>query len=241
MSHSESDFLKNYNPNNFDRPNTTVDVVIYSLINSQLHVLVMQRENHPYKNIWALVGGFVDINHDETLEQTALRKLQEKTGVKSPYLEQYGSVGSNNRDPRYWSISTVYFALLPYESIQLDMDNSINDLKWLPLKNGEANEKLAFDHNQLIKSCTERLQSKVLYSSLPFYLLKQPFTLTELRDVYQIILEEDLEPKTFRRRMLGAKILEETGETAQSHSKKPAMLYKLKKEQPHYFRVLMVS
>src|SRR6056297_1391943 len=223
MSISETEFLQSYEPNKFDRPNTTVDVVIYSVIDSQLHVLVMQRENHPYKNAWALVGGFVDINHDETLEQTALRKLQEKTGVKSPYLEQYGSVGSNKRDPRYWSISTVYFALLPYESIHLDIGEGVNDLKWLALKNGVVKETLAFDHNQLIKACTERLQSKVLYSSLPFYLLKQPFTLTELRDVYQLILEEELEPKTFRRRMLGAEILEETGETVQNHSKKPAM------------------
>lgn len=226
---TEAEFLKSYEGTKFQRPNTTVDVVIYTIKDDALHVLIIKRNNHPFKNYWSLVGGFVDIHQDVDLEDTALRKLKEKTGVASPYLEQFGTIGNANRDPRGWSISTVYFALLPLSSIKFISDPGMEELKWSKINNGKISEKLAFDHQKILSLCTQRLQNKVLYTSLPFYLLEKKFTLTELRRIYEIILETTLEPKSFRRRMLHTKLIEETGETVQSNSKKPAMLYKSSK------------
>src|SRR5258708_2861229 len=100
----------------FPRPLTTVDVVIFAVSDDALRVLLVQRpagENEPFSNFWALPGGFVDIERDRDLEACAIRKLKEKTGMVSPYLEQLGSWGSAGRDPRGWSATHAYFALMP--------------------------------------------------------------------------------------------------------------------------------
>ena len=105
---------------NFERPLATVDVVIFTIIEDCLHVLLIRRNDapgEPFPNKWALAGGFVDVSSDATLEACALRKLKEKTGVSTPYLEQLGSWGGGSRDPRGWSVTHVYFALVSAESV----------------------------------------------------------------------------------------------------------------------------
>src|SRR5579885_1691513 len=100
----------------FPRPLTTVDVVIFAIRADALQVLLVQRgagPGEPFPNSLALPGGFVDIERDRDLEACAVRKLKDKTGVASPYLEQLGSWGSATRDPRGWSATHAYFALMP--------------------------------------------------------------------------------------------------------------------------------
>ncbi|WP_342597018.1 NUDIX domain-containing protein [Cyanobacterium aponinum UTEX 3222] len=237
---SETEFFKNYDPSKFDRPSTSVDTVIFTVFDLALQVLLVKRGEYPFKNQWTLVGGFIDLENDQTLEDTAKRKLEEKTGVKTPYLEQCFTIGNKIRDPRGWSVTTVYFALLPSENIQLKTNSdditssSVNAVKWSPIKNNKIKESLAFDHNYILEKAIERLRNKVLYTSLPAYLMPEKFTLRDLQTVYEIILDRTLESKSFRRRIERANILEPTGETRQD-VKRPAQLYRLKENIDTYF------
>ncbi|MBV8249548.1 MAG: NUDIX hydrolase, partial [Comamonas sp.] len=117
----------------FPRPYTTVDVVIFTIFDKALKVLLVQRPGHeddPFPGLWALPGGFVNVELDADLEACAARKLREKTGVASPYLEQLGSWGSAARDPRGWSATHVYFALLPGHDLALAKGANAADVDW---------------------------------------------------------------------------------------------------------------
>jgi len=231
---TEQEFLDNYDSKVFDRPSISVDSVIYTVLNDDLHVLLVKRSNHPFLGEWSLVGGFVDLDNDQELEETAKRKLKEKTGVNTPYLEQYYTIGNKGRDPRGWSVTTVYFALIPSSNIKLQAGIGASDIKWSKVLNGAVKESLAFDHTAILKECTQRLKNKVLYTSLPIHLMPETFTLNELQGVYEIIIGNKIEHKSFRRRILGAKILEETGEMKKT-SRRPAVLYRCKESEKTFF------
>lgn len=199
----------------FERPLTTVDVVIFTVREGALQALLVKRANHvddPFPGAWALPGGFVDVNQDETLERTARRKLTEKTGVRSPYLEQLGSWGGKRRDPRGWSASHVYFALIAADSVDLVVGGNAEAVAWLPAVASSGRKRLAFDHSEILAAAVERLRSKVEYTSLPAFLLPEPFTLPQLQRMYEIILGRPVDKSGFRTRALSADFLVETGE-----------------------------
>src|ERR1700722_13539013 len=105
----------------FPKPLTSVDDVIFSARAELLQVLLVQRPiaaEDPFPGLWALPGGFVDTAKDQDLERCAKRKLKEKTGVEASYLEQLGSWGSVSRDPRGWSATHVYFALMSADDVE---------------------------------------------------------------------------------------------------------------------------
>ena len=218
----------------FPRPLTTVDVVMFTVREDALHVLLVQRpeaENEPFPNQWALPGGFVDTAKDRDLEACAMRKLKEKTGVVSPYLEQLGSWGGAARDPRGWSATHAYFALLP------DMPSSIAlaaDVQWFAVSGGKVKPRLAFDHAAILEAAIERLRSKVEYTSLPAYLMPAEFTLPELQRVYEIVLDRPLEKSAFRTRMLAADLIEPVAKMRKGPNR-PAQLYRLKKAKAPVF------
>jgi ADP-ribose pyrophosphatase YjhB (NUDIX family) len=232
---SEKDFLDNYDASAFKGAITSVDTVIFTVFDNHLHVLTVKRAEHPFKDQWSLVGGFINIDKDVDIEATAKRKLKEKTGVSAPYLEQFGTIGNKKRDPRGWSVTTVYFALIPCDNIQLEAGKGATDIKWSKITNGKIEDDLAFDHKEILSNCIERLRSKVLYTSLPVNLAPQYFTLGELQKIYETILAKKLDHKAFRRRMLSVNILEETDKMRQE-GRRPAHLYQLKKNSAtHYF------
>lgn len=232
---TEQDFLDAYDPSVFDRPSTAVDTAIFTVIDDRLQVLIVKRAEHPFKDQWSLVGGFVNVDIDDNIEATARRKLAEKTAVTTPYLEQYETVGNRNRDPRGWAITVVYFALIPSAEIVLTAGKGASDIKWSPVKNGKVMEKLAFDHARILQGCAERLRNKVLYTSLPAHLMPGDFTLSELQKIYEIILDKTIDHKSFRRRILNVNLVEETG-AMRPTGKKPAKLYRLRDaKHPHFF------
>ena len=233
---TEEAFLKDYDASVFKKPSASVDTVIFTVIDNHLYVLTVKRAEYPYKDLWSLVGGFIDTDKDSDIELTAKRKLEEKTGVKTPYLEQFCTIGNNKRDPRGWSITTVYFALIPSDNVHLHADKGAIDIKWSKILDGKVKDKLAFDHAEILSRCIERLRNKVLYTSLPVYFMPKNFTLGELQRVYEIIIDKKIDHKSFRRRILNANILEETDEM-RYEGKRPAQLYCLKKSQrTHFFR-----
>lgn len=219
----------------FPRPLTTVDVVIFAIKDEMLQVLLVQRaaaEGEPFPNSWALPGGFVDVATDKDLEECANRKLREKTGIAGPYLEQLGSWGGALRDPRGWSATHVYFALIPAGPAS---ETTSADARWFPISTGKLKSRLAFDHDEILAAAIHRLRSKVEYTSLPAYLMPPEFTLPDLQRVYEIVLGRPLEKSAFRTRMLAADVIEPVAKLRKGPNR-PAQLYRLKKtKSPIYF------
>lgn len=211
----------------FERPLVTVDVVIFTVIEEHLCVLLVRRpdgDDEPFPGRWALPGGFVDVNLDASLLACAQRKLLAKTRVASPYLEQLGSWGDAKRDPRGWSSTHAYFALIARPAA--DADAGSTPAEWLPCEQA-TRRRLAFDHNTLLSAAIERLRSKVEYTSLPAFLLPEPFTLPQLQRMYEVVLDRALDKSAFRKRMLDADYLEESGPVTGDHGR-PAMGYRLR-------------
>lgn len=222
----------------FERPLTTVDLVIFSVREEALTVLLVQRPSQigePFPGQWALPGGFIDTARDHDLEACARRKLMEKTGVDAPYLEQLGSFGSAVRDPRGWSATHVYFALMSSDDITPRPGGNASDSRWSSLRGEGIRDALAFDHADILRAALARLRSKVEYTSLPAFLLPGEFTLTQLQKIYEVILGRALEKKAFRTRLLAADILEALPRKL-SGPNRPAQLYRLKRRlQAHIF------
>ncbi|MBU4183048.1 MAG: NUDIX domain-containing protein [Hydrogenophaga sp.] len=211
----------------FERPLVTVDVVIFTVMADQLCALLVRRPEgagEPYPARWALPGGFVDVDRDASLLACAERKLRDKTGVAAPYLEQLGSWGDAKRDPRGWSSTHAYFALIPQpETVD---GSATTSTEWVPCDQA-ARRRLAFDHNTILSTAIERLRSKVEYTSLPAFLLPEPFTLPQLQRVYEVVLGRPLDKSAFRKRMLDANYLEEAGMVTGDHGR-AAMGYRLR-------------
>lgn len=223
---TEAEFLRHYNIHDYDIPLVSVDIAIFTLHDDAMKVLLVKRADFPQKGRWALPGGFVDVKKDRDLRETALRKLRDKTSVSAPYLEQMESVGSATRDPRGWSVTVVYFALIPYHALT-PSQAAAEEVSWVPVEQALA-QKLAFDHADLLERALSRVRSKVLYTLMPAYLIPTPFSLSALQHAYEIILGRDVEKKAFRRRLENADVLEATGDMDSQSAGRPAALYRLK-------------
>src|SRR5256886_10558352 len=157
---------QHYDPTKFDRPSVTVDVVMMSLRQRDLQVLLVKRRSWPYEGMWAIPGGFV--NMDESLEKAAKRELQEETGVQDVYLEQLYTFGDPGRDPRTRVITVVYFALLDAERLPMKVPDDAADVAWFPVYELPL---LAFDHSQILAYTLNRLRGKLDYTTIAFNLL----------------------------------------------------------------------
>src|SRR6266702_4085689 len=210
----------------FERPLLTVDVVILGVAAERLDVLLLKRAEAPFRGRWALPGGFVDVAVDRDLESVAKRKLFDKTGVAAPYLEQFGTVGNAKRDPRGWSATTVYFALIDATTARLVSGGNAEEVAWHPVE--RLPRALAFDHAELCDGALTRFRSKVEYTSLPAHLLPDRFTLPDLQRTYEIVLGRPVDKASFRRRMLDAGFLGAVPGGTRQDAKKPAQLVRIK-------------
>jgi 8-oxo-dGTP diphosphatase len=211
-------------------PYTTVDVVIFTVLDDALKVLLVQRPDQagePFPGRWALPGGFVNVELDADLLACAERKLREKTGVVSPYLEQLASWGSATRDPRGWSATHVWFALIPGRDVSLAKGANAADVSWVDVDAVLRRPRLAFDHADILRTAVDRLRGKVEYTSLPAFLLAEPFTLPQLQRAYEVVLGRPVDKSGFRTRMLAAQFLDEAG-YVDGESNRPAMGYRLR-------------
>jgi 8-oxo-dGTP diphosphatase len=216
----------------FERPLTTVDLVIFTVIDGSLAVLLVRRgaePGEPFPGLWALPGGFVDVGRDRDLESCARRKLAEKTGLAGPYLEQLGSWGGAERDPRGWSATHVYFALVPAAAVTLRAGANALDVGWFAIEGEGVGKRLAFDHRRILAAAVDRLRSKAEYTSLPVHLLPEEFTLTDLQRAYEAVIGRPLEKSAFRTRVLAAGFIEPTGGT-RGGSNRPAQLHRLQRD-----------
>lgn len=226
---NEEEFLKNYKASDYPVPLLMVDSVLFTVENQSLKILLLKRTEHPHKDRWALPGGFININEDKSTTETALRTLTEKTSVTPPYLEQLATFSSAERDPRGWSASVAYFALIAHQETKafLNKAEKANDIQWIALDDLSEIEPLAFDHQQIINVALERLRQKALYSMLPVFCLPKEFTLGEYHQLMEIILDKTIQKKSLYRRFEASNMFEETGNTVATGAR-AAKLYRIK-------------
>jgi len=207
----------------YPHPAVTTDVVLFTIRDSRLQLLLIRRGGEPFMGHWALPGGFLDI--DEDLEHGALRELEEETGVRGVYLEQLRTYGRPDRDPRERVISVAYYALAPSEQLRLRAASDADEASWFPVGDLPA---LAFDHDEIIASAHERLVAKLDYSTIAFQFMPERFTLSELQEVYEILLDAELDKRNFRKWARALEQIEETGEQRRYGNHRPARLYRVK-------------
>jgi 8-oxo-dGTP diphosphatase len=218
------DVPEGYNPADYDRPSVTVDVVVFTLVDNDLRVLLIKRKERPYAGNWAVPGGFVQMS--ESLDEAANRELVEETGVDDVYLEQLYTFGSPNRDPRTRVITVAYFAIVPFTAVKTPKAGSeAEEAVWFSMFDLPD---LAFDHGEILEYALTRLRYKLEYTTVGFELLPDQFTLTDLQKAYELVLGDPLDKRNFRRKILGADIIEETGTKRKEGEGRPAMLYRYK-------------
>jgi 8-oxo-dGTP diphosphatase len=213
----------------------TVDVVLLTLHEQALHVLLLRREREPFAGSLALPGGFIHTAHDASAWDAAARVLAEKTGITSPYLEQLATWSGSQRDPRGWSVSVVYYALVP-PAIVPPSDARLQLCPVAALSQGAL--ALPFDHAGIIELAVQRVRTKSQYSSLPVYLCGEVFTLPQLQAVYEAVLGEPLNKVSFRRKVEELDMLEAVPGQLAGGAHRPAQLWRLRAE---FLRELSVS
>jgi 8-oxo-dGTP diphosphatase len=219
-----------YDVNQFERPSVAVDVLIFSIISEKLNILLVKRAAWPCKGQWAIPGGFIKM--DESLEEAAMRKLKEETGVKDVYLEQLYSFGDPKRDPRTRVIAVSYYALISARKIKPIPAGEIEDTKFFPVSSLPS---LAFDHKEIIKFGIERLKNKISYSNIVFGLLPSKFRFSTLQKIYEILLGHELDKRNFRKKIMSFGLLKATGEKEIDGAHRPAMLYQFKNKEVVFF------
>lgn len=213
--------------NNIQKPLLTVDSVLFTYHDRALKILLVERSSSPELGKWGLPGGIVDVEKDEDLKATAMRKLIEKTSVTPLYLDQLETVGNQSRDPRGWSVTVCYTALMGYQDCEQHVSH-VSDVRWVDLEIA-LNMQLAFDHHDLVLSALERMRQRALYSIAPGFALPEKFTFTDLQHLHELLIGKPIQKRSFRRRIEQADLLIDTGEK-QHEGGRPATLYRIKDE-----------
>lgn len=201
--------------------NLSIDCVVFGFENSRLEVLLIKRKLEPEKDKWALPGGF--ILKDESLDDAAVRILEETSSVKNIYLEQIHTFGDVNRYPLRRVITIGYYALIDPDKHSLKPGIDTTDVKWFPVNDLP---EVPFDHNEIIDAALEKLRKQVRTEPVGFELLPKKFTLTQLQILYESILGTQLDKRNFRKKILGLKILIALDEYQKSVAHRAARLYK---------------
>jgi 8-oxo-dGTP diphosphatase len=208
------------------RPIATVDIILVTLSEGALRLGLQRRDRAPHEGELAAIGGYVRPEIDGDIEAAARRILRDKARLEGLYLEQLCSFGGPDRDPRGWSISIAYLALVPQETLRAAEAVGASRFE---LIDPDHCPPLPFDHNRLVGAALQRLRAKSSYSTLPAFLLPEQFTLPDLKQVYEQVMGTDLNDSAFRRKLMEMRILEEIDakSIATSERRRPAQMYRL--------------
>jgi 8-oxo-dGTP diphosphatase len=203
----------------YRQPLVMVDTALFTIRDEQLGLLLARRKEPPFEGDLALPGGFVHVEEDANAEMAARRVIRGKIGIDAPYLEQLFTFSGATRDPRGWSVSIAYYALIPFALLPPDHTVeafAVDDVPTLP-----------FDHSLIVAKAVERLRSKATYSSLPAFLLPGEFTMNDLHRIYQQTIGVRLDKASFRHKILEQEIIEEIPSRFRVGAHRPAQLYRL--------------
>lgn len=271
MYNNEEEFLKHYDSSKFEKLSLTTDILIISIADEKadnyrktskknMSILLVKRDDYPFKDKWCLPGGFLDIHED--LEDAPNRMLKRETNLDNIYLEQLYTFGDVHRDPRMRIVSTSYMALIDKNRLNTKLMEKAswfnvrvkeeNDVVMIELDNGKdvlkakvkktlkdkttdryqfsiiENNDLAFDHALVILSGIERLKNKIMYTDIVFNMIPKEFTLGELQQVYEVILDKKLLDPAFRR--IIANKVEKTDDYKTGEGHRPSRLFRYKKD-----------
>ena len=185
----------------YPRPALTTDCVIFGFDGHQLKVLLIKRGIEPFKDHWAFPGGFLRM--DETLEEGALRELNEETGLKAARIEQLKAFSAVDRDERGRVITVAFYALVKTTEVMGGDDAA--EAKWWSLSEIPM---LAFDHSQILREAEKRLREVIHFQPVGFDLLPEVFTMPELQTLYEAILDVKFDRRNFARKMLTLELLD---------------------------------
>lgn len=205
---------------NFQNPLGMVDVALFTLRDKALCLLLAHRVDEPYKGVLALPGGFIRVDEDLDAGEAASRVIRAKIGMDAPYVEQLYTFSGKLRDPRGWSISIAYYALVPEEAVA---SATAEGLVVVPV---DKLPPLPFDHDKIVAMAVNRLRGKATYSSLPAFLLGDRFTLNELHQVYQQVIGARLDKASFRRKIMDQAMVEPIEGERGGGAHRPAQLYR---------------
>lgn len=214
-----------------EHPFVTADIVVFTIKDGVLSVLIIPRTNDPDIGMKALPGGF--LQHNESSVEAAIRILKDKTGVTNVFLEQLYTFDEPKRDPRGRIIAITYIALVPEHKL----DSLVGGAEVKPV---DLLDKMAFDHKHILEYAVSRLRSKLEYTNAAYSLLPRKFTLSELQALYEVILDQKIDKRNFRKKILSLDMLEATDERLTGKKHRPARLYKFKKQSTQNFETPFV-
>lgn len=231
----EQQFLDGYDPAPYPKPSVAVDVVVLTVEAEALKVLLLRRDEHPFRGEHALPGGFLRL--EESPGDAARRVLQEKAGLVPDYIEQLYTFGAPDRDPRTRVLSIAHLVIIqPDRLADLHPDVVVAevDVPWEGETGGPAGAflgreplALAFDHADILGLAVLRIRGKLFWTRVGFAFLPERFTLNQVRLLYEVLLGRRLNKDSFRRRILASQDLVATGERQQDVGHRPAELYRL--------------
>ncbi len=190
----------------YPRPAITADNVIFGfdIEKKKLQLLLIKRKQAPFKGKWALPGGFM--NPGESLETTTARELTEECGIKGIFFEQLHTFSEPKRDPREHVISVAFLAFINMKVHKLKPGSDASRATWFTIDELPA---LAFDHSRIFKVAIERLTENVRHNPFALRLLPRNFSLSEVHELYETILNRQLDKRNFRKKILSSGVLKE--------------------------------
>ena len=209
------------------------DVVIFTIEGGILKVLLIAMKKRPFENHWAMPGGLV--GGRETLEDSAMRHLVNKTGVRDVYLEQLATFGDPKRDPFGRVVSVAYMALISSQTLHLKTTKEYAGVAWFPFSKLPS---LAYDHKVIVAAAHKRLVGKLAYTNIAYGLLPKEFALSELQSTYETILGRRLDKRNFRKKLLSLSLVTSTKKYRREGAHRPALLYRFTRHSPTVVPVL---
>ncbi len=211
-----------------------VDAVVFGYEKSiGLSILLIKRKYQPFKQKWALPGGYV--RNDENLEQAVLRELEEESGVRLNYMEQLFSFGDVKRDPRKRVVTIAYLGLVKQDDFMLHASTDAEDVAWFNIK--ELPE-LGFDHKDILDLGLKRLKGKVTYAPIGFELLNEKFPFSDLERLYSILLDKEIDRRNFKKKIMKFGFIDELDEIAKGENAgRPGKYYTFNKKRYNELQV----
>ncbi|WP_299799735.1 NUDIX domain-containing protein [uncultured Maribacter sp.] len=208
----------------------SVDAVVFGYEADNISILLIKRKYEPFKDKWAIPGGFV--LDDESLEEAVERELKEETGIKINYLEQLYTFGKPNRDPRGRVVSIAYFGLIRPNAFKIYASTDAAQVQWF---NINKLPELSFDHKEILDAAIKRLKGKITYEPIGFELLDTKFPFSDLEKLYSTLLGREVDRRNFRKKIMGLNILDELDEKVSKGSGRPANLFQFNEKR--YFHL----